>query len=208
MFSMLYIASHDSYAFGPRSRASSAVARAAPPTVRWNLHTFPLAQAELALTGLLDVFAPVYKFGTHHGLVTAIKPAYSRRMLASCAEDKTLKLWTFPAEETEVPRSASGIGTARNVVEMVGKPRPKVLKPLRKLSETSSFEGSAACEALSTPFNSELSLEVSSYECAAALAVHPLGFQVAVILEALFGALSVALFHRTWCGSFTSRGAL
>eukprot|EP00434_Breviolum_minutum_P011575 symbB.v1.2.010208.t1/scaffold621.1/size179687/14 len=112
------------------SRASSAAARARPPTEKWSLHTFPMTQADLAATGQVENFSPVFKFGTHHGLVTAIKPAFSRHVMASCAEDRSLKLWNFPTEEQEA-------------------------------------------------------LEVSAYEHCRSLAMHPLGFQVAAILEDL-----------------------
>lgn len=128
------------------SRASSA-ARPRPPTEKWSLHTFPMSQADLAATGQVENFSPVFEHGTHHGLVTAIKPAFSRRVMASCAEDRTLKLWNFPTEEQE---------------------------------------------ALPMPFTPELSLQVSAYENCKALAMHPLGFQVAAILEDM-----VRIFHLT-----------
>eukprot|EP00913_Durusdinium_trenchii_P034053 g31875.t1 len=125
-----------------RSRASSANTggRMRPMGAKWSLHTFPMAQADLVGTGQLEVFTPVFRFGAHHGSVTSLKPAFSRRMVASCAEDRSLKLWSFPTEEQEA-------------------------------------------QAMSLPFSAELSLQVSSYECASALAVHPLGFQIAAILE-------------------------
>eukprot|EP00438_Fugacium_kawagutii_P007197 Skav206551 [mRNA] locus=scaffold547:52437:66589:- [translate_table: standard] len=121
---------------GPRGGAL--VARPRPPTEKWSLHTFPMTQADLAATGQVENFTPVFQYGTHHGLITAIKPAFSRRVMASCAEDRTLKLWNFPTEEQE---------------------------------------------ALPMPFTPELSLQVSNYEHCRSLAMHPLGFQVACILE-------------------------
>jgi len=129
------------------SRASSAAAaRPKPPCAKWSLHTFPMAQADLAGTGQLEVFAPVFRFGTHHGLVTAMKSAFSRHLIASVAEDKTLKLWNYPTEEQEAQMG----------------------------------------------FTPELSLQVSPYECATSVAVHPMGFQVAVILEDI-----LRIFHLT-----------
>ncbi|CAK8994489.1 unnamed protein product [Durusdinium trenchii] len=134
-----------------RSRASSANTggRMRPMGAKWSLHTFPMAQADLVGTGQLEVFTPVFRFGAHHGSVTSLKPAFSRRMVASCAEDRSLKLWSFPTEEQEA-------------------------------------------QAMSLPFSAELSLQVSSYECASALAVHPLGFQIAAILEDI-----VRIYHLT-----------
>lgn len=129
------------------SRASSATGRQRNPLAKWALHTFPISQADLAVTGQLEVFTPVFRFGTHQGLITAMKPAFNRRIIASTAEDKMLKVWSFPTEEGE---------------------------------------------AMPMAFSPELSIQVSPYECATAMAVHPLGFQVAVILED-----TVRIFHLT-----------
>jgi len=104
----------------------------------WSLCTFPVGQADLAATGQLDVFAPVFPLGTHNGGVSAMSVALNRRVVATTAADMHLKVWGYPSEDTMDQPNA---------------------------------------------FTSELSVQASTYEKPTALAMHPLGFQVAVILE-------------------------
>mmetsp|Transcript_26950 Transcript_26950/g.48715 ORF Transcript_26950/g.48715 Transcript_26950/m.48715 type:complete len:1443 (+) Transcript_26950:61-4389(+) len=104
----------------------------------WSLSVFPVGQADLAATGQLEVFTPVFPTGNHHGKITAMKPAFSRRVICTCSEDKQLKVWGYPSEEAEAGPNA---------------------------------------------FTSELSVQASPFETPTTMAVHPLGFQVALILE-------------------------
>lgn len=126
-------------------RASHARANAAgvKPEVKekerlWSLTTFPVGQADLAATGQLELFTPVFARGTHNGPISSLGAARHRRIVASCGNDMQLKVWGFPSQDAHDPA-----GT----------------------------------------FTSELGISVSTYERPRALAVHPLGFQVAVVLD-------------------------
>eukprot|EP00931_Biecheleriopsis_adriatica_P102051 TRINITY_DN77078_c0_g1_i1.p1 TRINITY_DN77078_c0_g1~~TRINITY_DN77078_c0_g1_i1.p1 ORF type:complete len:1467 (-),score=402.16 TRINITY_DN77078_c0_g1_i1:134-4534(-) len=114
---------------------------------KWSLSTFPVGQADLAATGQLEVFSPVFALGNHHGKITAMRPAFGRRIVATCGEDKCLKVWGYPSEEAEAGRMA---------------------------------------------FTSELSLQASPFETPTCMSVHPLGFQVALILEDM-----LRIYHMT-----------
>ncbi|CAE8609420.1 unnamed protein product, partial [Polarella glacialis] len=105
---------------------------------QWSLSTFPVGQADLAATGQLEVFVPVFALGNHHGKITAMSSGGSRRIVATCGEDRQLKVWAYPSDEGENGPNS---------------------------------------------FTSELSIQASTYETPTAIAVHPLGFQVALILE-------------------------
>lgn len=122
-----------------------------PNTERvWSLTTFPVGQADLAATGQLEVFAPVFPLGTHHGPVTSMSSPNCRRIVATCGSDMTLKVWGYPNAD----------------------------KP-------------------DTPWTSELSFPVSTYEMPRACGVHPLGFQVAVIIEDLLRVYHLTTQHMT-----------
>eukprot|EP00933_Yihiella_yeosuensis_P062327 TRINITY_DN65281_c0_g1_i1.p1 TRINITY_DN65281_c0_g1~~TRINITY_DN65281_c0_g1_i1.p1 ORF type:complete len:1448 (+),score=315.52 TRINITY_DN65281_c0_g1_i1:96-4439(+) len=104
----------------------------------WSLSSFPVGQADLAATGQLEVFSPVFGGGNHHGKITAMSPGWSRRIVATCGEDKMLKVWNYPSEQGEAEANA---------------------------------------------FSADLSIQASPFETPTAIAVHPIGFQVAIILE-------------------------
>mmetsp|Transcript_43018 Transcript_43018/g.98888 ORF Transcript_43018/g.98888 Transcript_43018/m.98888 type:complete len:1538 (-) Transcript_43018:66-4679(-) len=106
----------------------------------WTLSTFPVGQADLAATGQLAVFTPVFPLGTHHGPVLSMGAASARRVVVTSGADMQLRVWGYPSEDHEDENGG---------------------------------------------FFSELSIKVSSYEKPRAIAVHPLGFQVAVILNDL-----------------------
>jgi len=110
-----------------------------PRTERvWSLSTFPVGQADLAATGQLEVFAPVYPLGTHHGAITSMSRPNCRRIVATCGTDMNLKVWGYPN--------------------------------MSKIDQE---------------WTSELTFPVSTYEKPKACAVHPLGFQVAIVIEDL-----------------------
>mmetsp|Transcript_59785 Transcript_59785/g.142302 ORF Transcript_59785/g.142302 Transcript_59785/m.142302 type:complete len:1538 (+) Transcript_59785:84-4697(+) len=106
----------------------------------WTLSTFPVGQADLAATGQLEVFAPVFPLGTHHGPVLSMGAAALRRVVVTSGTDMQLRVWGYPSEDHEDDSGG---------------------------------------------FFSELCIKVSSYEKPKSIAVHPLGFQVAVILNDL-----------------------
>jgi len=102
----------------------------------WQLSTFPVGQADLAATGQLEVFVPVYPLGTHHDAIVSMSRSGQRRVVATCGADMNLKVWGYPAKEDK--------------------------------------QGG---------FKSLLSFPCSTYEKPRACSIHPLGFQVAIILE-------------------------
>lgn len=135
---------------GKRSSLSGTSQRRTLPNLggsKWSLSTFPIGQAELAATGQLEVFSSVFAGGNHHGKITAMASGWSRRIVATCGEDKQLKVWRYPAEESD---GQAGV------------------------------------------FTSELSVQASPFEIPTAIAVHPLGFQIALILEDM-----LRIFHLT-----------
>eukprot|EP00928_Gymnodinium_smaydae_P011505 TRINITY_DN14236_c1_g1_i1.p1 TRINITY_DN14236_c1_g1~~TRINITY_DN14236_c1_g1_i1.p1 ORF type:complete len:1493 (+),score=333.11 TRINITY_DN14236_c1_g1_i1:123-4601(+) len=131
----------------PRSMKSKGEGGVAKKERMWDLHSFPVGQADLAETGQLEVFSPVFALSPHHGPVLAMDSGGSRRVVATCGSDMNLKLWGYPSDN---PRD--GINH----------------------------------------FSSELSISVSTYEKPRAVAIHPLGFQAAVILDD-----SVRIYHLT-----------
>jgi WD40 repeat protein len=106
----------------------------------WQLSTFPVGQADLAATGQLDVFVPVYPLGTHHDAIVSMSRAGQRRVVATCGADMNLKVWGYPATDDKLTNGG---------------------------------------------FKSLLSFPCSTFEKPRACSIHPLGFQVAVILEDL-----------------------
>lgn len=111
----------------------------------WQLCTFPIGQADLASTWRdQEVFTPVYPLGFHQDRVVAMDAAMGRRCLASCAEDCSLRVWTFPPG---------------------GRDQQALLQGQREA------------------FSAELVFQFSEYDKPGALSIHPLGFQVAVILQ-------------------------
>lgn len=119
---------------------SSMVVEEQPKERIWNLHTFPVGQADLAAADAQrqEVFTPVYPLGTHHSEITCLSRAGHRRVFATCGNDMQLKVWAYPKmQKQHVPGG----------------------------------------------FTSQLSFPVSTYEKPRACAMHPLGFQVAIILE-------------------------
>jgi len=102
----------------------------------WSLSTFPVGQADLAATGQLEVFVPVYPLGTHNSEIVSMTRAGHRRVFATCGADMQLKVWGYPSKDDQ----AGG-------------------------------------------FTSQLSFACSTYERPKACSIHPLGFQVAVVLE-------------------------
>jgi WD40 repeat protein len=117
----------------------------------WQLSTFPVGQADLAATGQLDIFVPVYPLGTHHGEILSLSGAGHRRVFATCGTDMQLKVWAYPSIENK-----QGGG-----------------------------------------FTSQLSFPCSTYEEPRACAIHPLGFQVAVILEDTLRVYHLTTQHMT-----------
>jgi len=113
---------------------------AAEPKERiWQLSTFPVGQADLAATGQLEIFVPVYPLGTHHDAIVSMSRSGQRRVIATCGADMHLKVWGYPAKDDQH----------------------------------------------SGGFKSLLSFPCSTYEKPRACSIHPLGFQVAIILEDL-----------------------
>jgi len=124
---------------GGMASSATSIVQATQKEKLWSLTTFPVSQADLADTGQLEVFQPVFALGTHNGPVLSMSAGGSRRIVATTGSDMTLKIWGYPAED------------GRN-------------------------EGATA-------FTSELSIKVSDYEKPKSVALHPLGFQAAVILD-------------------------
>lgn len=113
----------------------------------WSFTSFPVSQADLASTGQLDLFAPWVPMGSHSGSVNSVAASRGRRIVATCADDMFIKVWSYPSEEA--------VGTPNG-------------------------------------FTAELSVQVSTYEKPQRIALHPLGFQVAVILPDM-----LRVFHVT-----------
>jgi len=106
-----------------------------------SLSTFPVGQADLAATGQLETFKPVFPLGTHQDSVLAMDVSRQRRIAATCSADLHLKVWNYPSADMQLNPHA---------------------------------------------FTSELSIHVAHHnEKPLSLSVHPMGFQVAVVLESL-----------------------
>lgn len=101
----------------------------------WHLAHFPIGQADLALAGQTDVFTPVYPMGFHQDRIVSMDCCMARRVVATIAEDFSLKIWGYPSHN-----------------EKGGN------------------------------FSSELTFAFSDYDQPISLSLHPLGFQVAVML--------------------------
>jgi len=104
----------------------------------WSLSTFPVSQADLAITGKMETFQPVFPLGTHHGKIISMASGGNRRVISTIGSDMKMKLWGYPSDDGR--------------------------------------DGSAS-------FTSELNIQASIYEKPKALAMHPLGFHAAVIVE-------------------------
>lgn len=112
----------------------------------WHLCTFPIGQADLASTWRdQEAFTPVYPLGFHQDRIVTMDAAMGRRCLASCGDDCSLRVWTYPPGGKD--QSPSNLQLQREA------------------------------------FSAELVFHFSEYDRPNALSIHPLGFQVAVILQ-------------------------
>eukprot|EP00927_Polykrikos_kofoidii_P056138 TRINITY_DN50308_c0_g1_i1.p1 TRINITY_DN50308_c0_g1~~TRINITY_DN50308_c0_g1_i1.p1 ORF type:complete len:1528 (+),score=272.94 TRINITY_DN50308_c0_g1_i1:63-4646(+) len=64
----------------------------------WALSTFPMSQADPAMTGQSEVFSAVYEKGTHHGAVCGMGVGGTRNIVATIGHDMTLRLWGYPSD--------------------------------------------------------------------------------------------------------------
>lgn len=112
---------------------------------QWSITAFSISQSTLDPTQV--EFRSIVPLGFHNAAITGTASCPSRNLLATCSEDKFLKLWNYPHED--------GIY-------------------------------------LPNAFSSEFSTQVSVYEKPSRVALHPLGFQVAIVLET-----QLAIYHVT-----------